>query len=140
MYQDFYISHECSLRHDSPMGSNKFDLVTSTLTYILKTLTYVLKTLTPVHISLVVVLSLRTREVINLSPAWTGRAKTFKIDSDFSFAKSTAFRSENHRSFRYHLQNGGPVSQSVWHVKETSLLKTVNGKNRSKSVMLTVAR
>jgi hypothetical protein len=29
------------------------------------------------------------------------KPKTFKIGSDCSFAKSTAFRSENHRSFRY---------------------------------------
>jgi hypothetical protein len=37
--------------------------------------------------------------------------KTFKIGSDCSFAKSTAFRSENNESFRYDLKNRGPVLQ-----------------------------
>jgi hypothetical protein len=68
----------------------------------------------------------------------------FKIGSDCSFAKSTAFRSENHGSFGYDLKNGGPVSQQVWHVKEPSLLKAVRAKRRSKfaalsPVMVTVA-
>jgi hypothetical protein len=35
----------------------------------------------------------------------------FKISIDYSFAKSTAFRSENHGSFGYDLENGDPVSQ-----------------------------
>jgi hypothetical protein len=51
------------------------------------------------------------------------KPKTFKMGSDCSFAKSTAFRSENHGSFGYDLNNGGPVSQWVWHVKEPSLQK-----------------
>jgi hypothetical protein len=47
--------------------------------------------------SLVVVLSLSIREVVSKSPARACRVKpkTFKIGSDCSFAKSTAFRSEN---------------------------------------------
>jgi hypothetical protein len=59
--------------------------------------------------SLVVVLSLGKREVVSSSPAHVGRIKPkmFKIGSDCSFAKSTAFRSENHRSFRHDLKNGG---------------------------------
>jgi hypothetical protein len=63
--------------------------------------------------SLVVVLSLSKREVLNSSPARTGRVKPemFKIGSDCSFVKSTTFRSENHGSFGYDLKNGGPVSQ-----------------------------
>jgi hypothetical protein len=32
------------------------------------------------------------------------------VGSDCSFAKSTAFRSENHGSVGYDLKNGGPVS------------------------------
>jgi hypothetical protein len=97
--------------------------------------------------SLVVVLSLSKREVVSSSPAQTGRVKpkAFEIGSGCSFAKSTAFRSENHGSFRYDLKNGGPVSQKVWHVKEPSLLKAVSAKHRSKCaalspVMMTVAR
>jgi hypothetical protein len=97
----------------------------------------------------VVVLSLSNQEVVSSSPVRTGRVKpkTFKIGSgsDYSFAKGTAFRSENHGSFRYDLKNGGPVSQKVWHVKEPSLLKAVSAKHRSKFaalslVMVTVAR
>jgi hypothetical protein len=44
--------------------------------------------------SLVVVLSFNIQEVVSSSPARVVRVKpkTFKIDSDFSFAKSTAFR------------------------------------------------
>jgi hypothetical protein len=44
--------------------------------------------------SLVVVLSLSKREVVSSSPTQAGRfePKTFKIGSDCSFAKSTAFR------------------------------------------------
>jgi hypothetical protein len=63
--------------------------------------------------NLVVVLSLSKREVVSSNPARTGcvKPKTFKIGSDCSFAKSTAFRSENHGSFGYDLENGGPVSQ-----------------------------
>jgi hypothetical protein len=59
--------------------------------------------------SLVVVLSLTIREVMSSSPARAGRVKP-KIGSDCSFAKSTAFRSENHGSFGYGLKNEGPVS------------------------------
>jgi hypothetical protein len=63
--------------------------------------------------SLVVVFSLSKREVVNSSPARADRVKPkmFKIGSDCSFVKSTAFRSENHESFAYDLKNGGPVSQ-----------------------------
>jgi hypothetical protein len=63
--------------------------------------------------SLVVVLSLSKREAVSSSPARISRVKpkTFNIGSDCSFAKSTVFRSENHRSFGYDLKNGGPVSQ-----------------------------
>jgi hypothetical protein len=63
--------------------------------------------------SLVVVLSPSTREVVSLSPARVGhiKPKTFKIGSDCSFTKSTAFRCENHGSFGYDLKNGGRVSQ-----------------------------
>jgi hypothetical protein len=70
--------------------------------------------------SLVVVLSLSIREVVSSSPVRAGRVKpkTFNIGSDCFFAKSTAFRSENHGSFGYDLKNGGPVSQYVWHVKK----------------------
>jgi hypothetical protein len=44
--------------------------------------------------NLVVVLSLSKRKVVSLNPARAGRVKpkTFKIGSDCSFAKSTAFR------------------------------------------------
>jgi hypothetical protein len=70
----------------------------------------------------------QSREVGSSSPARAGRVipKTFNIRSDCSFAKSTAFRSENHGSFGYDLKNGGSVSQYVWHVKEPSLLKAVS--------------
>jgi hypothetical protein len=63
--------------------------------------------------SLVVMLTLSIREVVSSSPARTGhfKLKTFKIGSDCSFAKSMAFRSENHGSFGYDLKNGGPMSQ-----------------------------
>jgi hypothetical protein len=69
----------------------------------------------------------------------------FRIGSDCAFAKSTAFRSENYRSFGYDFDNGGPVSQKVWHVKEPSLLKAVSANRRSKfaalsPVMVTVGR
>jgi hypothetical protein len=64
--------------------------------------------------SLVVVLSLSKWKVVSSSPARACRVnlKTFKIGSDCSFAKSTAFRSENHRSFRYDLKNGGLMLQT----------------------------
>jgi hypothetical protein len=63
--------------------------------------------------SLVIVLSLSIREVVSSTPAPVGRVKPkmFKIGSDYSFAKSKAFRSENYGSFEYDLKNGGPVSQ-----------------------------
>jgi hypothetical protein len=63
--------------------------------------------------SLVVVLSLSIREVVSSNTARTGcvKPKMFEIGSDCFFAKSTAFRSENHGSFEYDLKNGGPVSQ-----------------------------
>jgi hypothetical protein len=63
--------------------------------------------------SLVVVFTLSKREVVSSSPARAGRvkSKTFKIGSDCSFAKCTAFRSETHGSFGYDFKNGGPVSQ-----------------------------
>jgi hypothetical protein len=60
-----------------------------------------------------VVLSLRIREVVGSSPAHdTGciKPETFKIGSDCSFAKNTAFRSEEHGSFGYYLKNGGLMS------------------------------
>jgi hypothetical protein len=59
--------------------------------------------------SVVVVLSLSKREVVSSSPARAGRVKpkTFKISSDCSFAKSTAFRSKNHGPLGYDLKNGG---------------------------------
>jgi hypothetical protein len=41
----------------------------------------------------------------------TVKSKTFKIGSDCSFVKSTEFRSENHGSFGYDLEYGGPVSR-----------------------------
>jgi hypothetical protein len=49
--------------------------------------------------------------VISLHYTGSVKPKTFKIGSDYSFAKSAAFRSENHGSFGYDLKNGGPVSQ-----------------------------
>jgi hypothetical protein len=54
-----------------------------------------------------------TWEVVSSSPARAGRvkSKTFKVGSDCSLVKSTAFRGENHGSFGYDLKNGGPVSQ-----------------------------
>jgi hypothetical protein len=58
------------------------------------------------------------------------------MGSDFSFAKSTAFRRQNHGYFGCDLKNGGPVSQYVWHVKEPSLLKAVSAKHRSKFAAL----
>jgi hypothetical protein len=63
--------------------------------------------------SLVVVLSLSIQEVGSSSPALACcvKPKAFKIGSDCSFTKSTAFRSENHGYFRYDLKNGGPMSQ-----------------------------
>jgi hypothetical protein len=63
--------------------------------------------------SLVVVLSLSIQEVVSSNPASAGQVKpkTIKIGSNCSFTKSTAFRSENHRSVGYDLKNGGPVSQ-----------------------------
>jgi hypothetical protein len=62
---------------------------------------------------LVVVLSLSKREVVSSSPAHAGcvKPKTFRIGSDCSFAKNTAFGSENQGSFEYDLKNGGLVSQ-----------------------------
>jgi hypothetical protein len=74
----------------------------------------------------VVVLSLNIREVVSSSLDRAGRLKpkTFIIiGSDFSFAKSAVFRSEDHGSFGYDLTNGGPVSQLVWHLKDPPLLK-----------------
>jgi hypothetical protein len=72
--------------------------------------------------SLVVMLSLSIREVMSSSSAWAGRVKpkTFKIGSDCSFAKSTA-------------------------LKESSLLKAVSAKHRTKfaalsPVMVTVPK
>jgi hypothetical protein len=64
--------------------------------------------------SLVVdVLSLSIREIVSSRPARASRVKpkTSKIGSDCSFAKSTAFKRENHGSLGYDLKNGGPVSQ-----------------------------
>jgi hypothetical protein len=63
--------------------------------------------------NLVVVLSLSKREVVSSRPTRAGciKPKTFKIGIDCSFAIYTAFRSENHGSFKYDLQNRGPVSQ-----------------------------
>jgi hypothetical protein len=63
--------------------------------------------------SLVVVLSLSKREVVSSSSARAGcvKPKTIKIGSDCSFAKSTAVKNENHGSFGYDLENGGPVLQ-----------------------------
>jgi hypothetical protein len=94
-------------------------------------------------VTLVVVLSPSIWEAMGLSPArdtcWV-KPKTFKIDSDCSFAKSTAFRSENHRSFGHDLKNAGPVSQYTWHVKEPSPLKAVNAKHRSKFVTYNVCQ
>jgi hypothetical protein len=58
--------------------------------------------------SLVVVLSLSIRVVVSSSPA---RACRVKISSDCFFVKSTAVRSESHRSFGYNLKNGGPELQ-----------------------------
>jgi hypothetical protein len=62
---------------------------------------------------LVVVLSLSIRKVVSSSLACANRVKpkAFKNRCDCSFAKSTAFRSENHGSFVYALKNGGPVLQ-----------------------------
>jgi hypothetical protein len=90
---------------------------------------------------ILVVLSLSIREVVSSSPARAGsvKPKTFKIGSDCSFSKSTAFRSENHGSFGHDLKNGGPVSQKVWHVKEPSLLKAVRAKHTSKFAALSPA-
>jgi hypothetical protein len=64
--------------------------------------------------SLVVVLSLSIREVVSSSHARAGRVKpkTFKICSNCSFAKSTAFRSENHGSFRWNDKNNEQYSIS----------------------------
>jgi hypothetical protein len=63
--------------------------------------------------SVVAVLLLSIREAGSSSPARAGRVKpkTFNIVSDCSFAKSTALRSENQRSFGYDLKNGAPMSQ-----------------------------
>jgi hypothetical protein len=65
------------------------------------------------HRSLVVALSLRIREVVSSIRSRAGRVKpkTFRIGSDCSFVKSTAFSSENHGSFGYDLKNENPVSQ-----------------------------
>jgi hypothetical protein len=53
--------------------------------------------------NLVLVFSFSILEVLSSSPARAGRAKpkTLRTGSDCSFVKSTAFRSENHRSFGY---------------------------------------
>jgi hypothetical protein len=48
----------------------------------------------------------------------------------------SAFRSENHVSFGYDLENGGPVLKQVWHVKESSLPKAGSAKHRSKFAVL----
>jgi hypothetical protein len=63
--------------------------------------------------SLVEVFSLSKREVVSSSPIRAGRVKdkTFKIGIDCSFAKKTAFRSDNHGSCGYALKKRGPVSQ-----------------------------
>jgi hypothetical protein len=52
--------------------------------------------------SLVVVLSLSKRKVVSSSPARTGRAKpkTFKIGSDYSFAKMHGTQKVESRVFR----------------------------------------
>jgi hypothetical protein len=75
----------------------------------------------------------------------TRQTQDVKIGSDCSFAKSTAFISDNHGSFGYAIENGDPVSQQVWHIKELSLLKAVSAKYRSKfaalsPVMMATAR
>jgi hypothetical protein len=78
----------------------------------------------------VVVLSFNIREVVSASTARAGHVKPktiFKIGSDCSFAKSSAFRSENHGSFGYDLKN---VAVGVAHLKEPSLLKTARAKHR----------
>jgi hypothetical protein len=64
---------------------------------ILLILDYVLTHLLTGCGSLVVVLLLGIREVMSSSPARADHVKfmTFEIGSDCSFAKSTAFRSEN---------------------------------------------
>jgi hypothetical protein len=94
--------------------------------------------------NLEVVLSLSIREVVSSSTARADRVKptckTFKIGSNYSFAKS-AFTSENHGSFGYELKNGGPVLQQMWYVKEPSLLKAISAKFAALSpVMVTAAR
>jgi hypothetical protein len=98
----------------------------------------------PIQLSLlVVVFSLSIWEVESSSPTRAGsiKPKTFKIGSDSSFAKSTTFRSDNHGSFGYDVENGSPVS----HIKALSLLKPVSAKHMSKfaalsPVVVTVAR
>jgi hypothetical protein len=59
-----------------------------------------------------------------------------KIDSDCSFAKRAASRSDNHGSFRYAIKDGGPVSRQVRHLKILSLLKAESAKHRSKFAAL----
>jgi hypothetical protein len=65
--------------------------------------------------SLVIVLSLSIRKVVSSSPARAGRVKlkTFKIGSNCSFGKSTAFRSEHRGSFGYDLKQRPHVAVGV---------------------------
>jgi hypothetical protein len=49
----------------------------------------------------------------------TRQTQDVKIGRDCSFAKTTAFTSDNHGSFGYAIKNGGPVLQQVWHIKES---------------------
>ena len=75
----------------------------------------------------------------NLDQLW--QISDVKIGSDYSFIKSSTFRSENHGSFEYDLKNRRPMSQQVWHIKEPSLLIAISAMHRSKlsSVMVTAA-
>jgi hypothetical protein len=83
-------------------------------------------------------MKIKKNESCDFEPCSTSlvKPKTFKTDSVCSIAKSTALISENNGSFGYDLKNGGPVSQQVWHVRETSLLKAVSAKHRSKFAAL----
>jgi hypothetical protein len=70
---------------------------------------------TPCCGSLVVVFSISMREVVSSSRARAGRVKpkTFKIGSEYSLAKITAFKSENHGSFGYDLKRKSRVAVDV---------------------------
>jgi hypothetical protein len=59
---------------------------------------------------LVVALSLRIREEMSSSLALACRVNSKNIDigSDCSFAKSTTYKSESHRSFGYGLKTEAP--------------------------------